>query len=57
MRHCYIRGILAVVWIAVAAVYAVRGEFVLAGLDAVIGASFIYSAYDAWKKNGKGDRE
>ncbi|MBP3486765.1 MAG: hypothetical protein J6K53_00045 [Roseburia sp.] len=57
MRHCYIRGILAVVWIAIAAVYAVRGEFVLAGLDAVIGASFIYSAYDAWKKNGKGDRE
>lgn len=57
MRHCYIRGILAVVWVAVAAVCAVRGSFVMAGIDAVIGVSFFYSAYGMWKKNGKGDRQ
>lgn len=56
MRHCYIRGILAVIWVAAAVVCAVAGNFTMTGLYALIGAVFFYSAYAMWKKNEKGDR-
>lgn len=50
MRHVYFRGIFACVWV---------GAGIVSGfaLYYLMGAAFLYSAYDLWKKekNGKGD--
>lgn len=55
MRHVYVRGILAMVWLAVAILCGVSGNFAAMPLYAVIGGVFLYSAYAAWKKGQKGE--
>lgn len=58
MRHVYIRGILSLVWLAVAIVSGVSGSFEMAALYCTLGGLFLYSAYATWKreKGSKGDR-
>ena len=50
MRHAYIRGILALIWLAAAAVSGVSGNLEWAGLYVLMGAAFGYSAWASWKK-------
>ena len=49
MRHVYIRGILALIWLA-AAVSGVSGNLEWTGLYILMGAAFGYSAWASWKK-------
>lgn len=58
MRHAYIRGILSIIWLAVAIISRISGNLEMALLYAVIGFAFLYSAYSMWKKetNGKGEK-
>ena len=53
MRHVYIRGVLALVWLAAAVVSGVSGNLKWVGLYALMGAAFGYSAYASWKKGKK----
>ena len=57
MRHVVIRGILALIWLAAAAVSGLSGNLEWAGLYLLMGAAFGYSAYAPWKKekNGQGE--
>lgn len=50
MRHVWIRGILALVWLAAALISG-------GALYVIMGMVFLVSAYSAWKreKNGKGE--
>ena len=50
MRHVWIRGILALVWLAAALISG-------GALFVIMGMVFLISAYSAWKweKNGKGE--
>ncbi len=50
MRHVYIRGILALIWLAAAVVSGVSGNLEWAGLYVLMGAAFGYSAWASWKK-------
>lgn len=50
MRHIYIRGILAVGWMAVAIVSGASGNMEMAALYVLMGGAFLYSAYASWKK-------
>ena len=50
MRHAYIRGILALIWLAAAIFSAASGMLEWAGLHVLMGAAFGYSAYATWKK-------
>ena len=50
MRHVYIRGILALLWLAAAVFSAVSGDLEWAGLYVLMGAAFGYSAWASWKK-------
>lgn len=50
MRHVYIRGIMALIWVAVAIVTGVSGSFEMALLYGLIGGVFLYNAYSLWKK-------
>ena len=50
MRHIYIRGIIALIWLAAAIVCGVSGNFPMMGLYLVLAGVFLYSAYAAWKK-------
>ena len=58
MRHVYIRGILALIWIAVGIVSVISGALGMALLYVIIGSIFLFSAYSVWKKESdtKGDR-
>ena len=56
MRHVYFRGILGLVWLAAAIAAGVSGQAGTAVMYALLGVVFLYSAYEQWKKNGKGDR-
>lgn len=58
MRHIYIRGILALVWVAAAVVCGLSGNIEMSGIYVVMCGVFLYSAYSAWNKikNEKGDR-
>lgn len=58
MRHVYIRGILALIWIAVGIVSVISGALGMAALYMIIGGVFLYSAYSVWRKENdeKGDR-
>lgn len=58
MRHVYIRGILAVVWLAAAVVSGISGRFEMAFLYVIMGGIFLYSAYRALRQNkdGKGEQ-
>ena len=50
MRHAYIRGILALIWLVAAAVSGLSGNLEWAGLYVLMGAAFGYSAWASWKK-------
>ena len=50
MRHAYIRGILALIWLAAAVVSGGSGYLEWAGLYVLMGAAFGYSAWASWKK-------
>ena len=50
MRHVYIRGILALIWLAAAIFSAVFGMLEWAGLYVLMGAAFGFSAWASWKK-------
>ena len=50
MRHAYIRGILALIWLAAAVVSGLSGNLEWAGLYVLMGAVFGYSAWASWKK-------
>ena len=50
MRHVYIRGILALIWLAAAAVSGLSGNLEMTGLYVLMGAAFGYSAWASWKK-------
>ena len=56
MRHIYIRGILALLWLAAAVFSAVSGDLEWTGLYVLMGIAFGGSAYGAWKKV-KNDRK
>lgn len=58
MRHVYIRSILALIWLAAAAVSGVSGNLEMAAFYVLICGVCGYSAYAVWKKEreGKGDR-
>ena len=58
MRHVYIRGIMALIWLAAAVVSGLSGNLEWAGLYILMGAAFGYSAWAFWKKgkNNKGER-
>ncbi len=54
MRHRYIRGILALIWLAAALISGAKGNLAWCGLSALIGIAFGCSVYTSWKKdNGK----
>ena len=55
MRHVYIRGVLALIWLAAAVVSGVTANLEWAGLYVLMAAAFGYSACATWKKekNGK----
>lgn len=56
MRHKYIRGILALVWVMVAIVCGINGNPAMAALYGAIGLVFLYSAYSGRKKSDGGER-
>lgn len=58
MRHVYMRGIFAFIWLAAAIVCGVSGNPEMAIFYVVMGGVFLYSAYSAWKKekNGRGEK-
>ena len=56
MRHVYIRGILALIWLAAAVVSGVSGNLKWSGLYVLMGAAFGYSAYASWRKTKNGKR-
>lgn len=53
MRHVYIRGIFALIWLAAALVTGISGNLAMAALYILIGALFLYSTYSMWKKEKK----
>ena len=53
MRHFYFRLILGIVWLAAAAVSAIKANIPFAALYAVLGVVFLWSAYSIWKKEKK----
>ena len=56
MRHVYIRGILALIWLAAAVVSGLSGNLEWAGLYVLMGVAFGYSAWASWKKAKNGKR-
>lgn len=58
MRHIYIRGVLALVWIAAAIVSGLSGSLETAAIYVIMSGVFLYSAYSAWnkRKTGKGEQ-
>lgn len=58
MRHVYVRGILALLWLAAALVSGVSGRLGTAAFYVILTGVFLYSAYAVWNKERghKGDR-
>ena len=58
MRHVYIRGFMALIWLVTAIASGMSGNLEMAVLYVMLGGVFLYSAYSTWKKekNGKGDQ-
>lgn len=50
MRHVYIRGILALIWLAAAVISGVRGSLEMTAFYVLLGGACLYSAYTVWKK-------
>jgi len=57
MRHIYIRGILALIWLAAAIVSGVSGHLEMTALYVLMGGAFGYSAWTTWKKEKNGKRD
>lgn len=57
MRNVYIRGIIALVWLAVAFIIGISGNLEMTALYIVIGVLFLYSTYSMWKKEKKNKGE
>lgn len=55
MRHIYIRGFLALVWLIAAVISVSSGNFKMTALYLVIFGIFLYSAYVMWKKEKGGN--
>lgn len=51
MRHFYIRLLAGILWMIVAGISVVRGSGIVSAFYAVLGASFLYSA---WTMRGQG---
>lgn len=56
MRHFYFRLLFGIVWLAVAAVSAVKGNGSLAALYAAVGIVFLGSAYAIRKKEKENEQ-
>lgn len=56
MRHVYIRGILALIWLAAAIFSGVSGSMEMTALYIVMGGAFGYSAYGSWMKERDGKK-
>ena len=56
MRHFYFRLILGIVWLAAAAVSAVKANISSAALYASLCIVFLWSAYSIWKKEKGKDK-
>ena len=56
MRHAYIRGILALIWLVAAVVSGLSGNLEWAGLYVLMGAAFGYSAWASRKKTKNDER-
>lgn len=58
MRHVYIRGLVGLIWLVVAIVSGISGNFEMTVLYVILGGVFLYSAYATWKKekDNKGGR-
>lgn len=58
MRHVFIRGIAALIWMAAAIISGLSGSFEMMVLYVILGGVFLYSAYAAGKKekDNKGGR-
>ena len=56
MRHIVIRLAVGIIWLVAAAVSCVQGNYLFAGLYAVLGIAILLSAYTGWKreKNKRG---
>lgn len=54
MRHMIFRGVLAVIWAAVAIVCGMKGDMEMAALYAVLGVVFGYTFLTMWKKRKEG---
>ena len=50
MRHVYIRGILALIWLVAAIVSGVSGNLEMTALYVIMGSVFLYSAYSTWNR-------
>ncbi|MCI9427243.1 MAG: hypothetical protein HFI81_05735 [Eubacterium sp.] len=50
MRQVFIRGIISLVWFAVAIINGISGKLENAALSVLVGCVILYSAYTAWKK-------
>ncbi|MCI9051356.1 MAG: hypothetical protein HFI05_05415 [Lachnospiraceae bacterium] len=57
MRHIYIRGILALIWLVAAIISATSKNFEMMVLYIAICGVFLYSTYAMWKKEkNKGEK-
>lgn len=56
MHHFYFRLILGIVWLAAAAVSAVKANISFAALYVLLGIVFLWSAYSVWKKEKDKDK-
>lgn len=57
MRHIYIRGILALIWLVAAIISATSKNFEMMVLYIAICGVFLYSTYAMWRKEkNKGEK-
>ncbi len=58
MRHVYNRGTIGLNWLATSVLGILSHSFQMAGIYAVLGGAFLYSAFSLWKRerDGKGDK-
>ena len=50
MRHVYIRGILALIWLAAAIICGISGKIEMSLFYVLLCGVFLFSAYTTWKK-------
>ena len=57
MRHVYIRGILALVWLVAAVVSGMSGNLEMVVLYVLMGGVFAYTAAQGWRQAKSGRQE